>query len=613
MTSKDTPPAAAFAGKFKLIRLLGRGAMGEVWLAVEEGPRNFRRQVALKRLLATGDLSDYARESFVAEAQVIARLDHPNIVRLIELGETEEDHSLYLVLDFVDGAALDRLVKKGGPLSPVAVAYLGREVAKALSAVHSMADENGNNYGVVHRDVSPANILISRDGRVRLSDFGVARISGFGGEKTETGVFKGKLPYMPPEQASGHAFDGRADCFSLGVTIFESLLGGRLRRAETQGQLIAMIATEQAPRVRDRIPDAPEHLAYAIDYATVFHPEQRVGSAAELAQLLDDAMRAIDPRGEAMAVAELRDRVSMIEGGSQSGQRAPWSVALGSTGQNPDSGTGPHLPRPSTFGLPPPPNDPPGQEGSGRFGTGSGPHPHNGPLPASGPPSHAGPLSHAGTLAAAIRATPPSVPSGAYTAAGTMGDRLDGFAHPPNKKRLAATIALGAGVMLLGVGAIVLFVAKKSPPPDVASTGASGSPLAAPHSAEPAITAKPVVTSAAPVVSAEPVPTESPSGAPATPRTTGPLRPRPTPSAGSTADAESDTSPGTLQVIVVPWGNVSVDGKSYGTTPIAPVSLAPGPHTVSVNNPDLGAQRSQTVRIAAGKPSAVKFDLKKSD
>src|SRR6187551_3072859 len=126
MNSKDTPPAAAFAGKFKLIRLLGRGAMGEVWLAVEEGPRNFRRQVAVKRLLATSDLSDYARESFVAEAQVIARIDHPNIVHLIELGESD-DRGLYLVLDYIDGAALDRVIRKGGPLSPAAVAFIGRE------------------------------------------------------------------------------------------------------------------------------------------------------------------------------------------------------------------------------------------------------------------------------------------------------------------------------------------------------------------------------------------------------------------------------------------------------------------------------------------------------
>jgi len=99
-------PQDLFAGKFRLLRLLGKGAMGEVWLAEEVGPRNFRRQVAVKRLLATDGISEYARESFIAEAQVIARLDHPNIVRLIELGESDE-RGLYLVLDYIDGAALD--------------------------------------------------------------------------------------------------------------------------------------------------------------------------------------------------------------------------------------------------------------------------------------------------------------------------------------------------------------------------------------------------------------------------------------------------------------------------------------------------------------------------
>jgi len=208
MSFESQGQAPLFGGKYRMLRMLGKGAMGEVWLAEEEGPRNFRRRVAVKRLLAAGDLGDYATDSFVAEAQVIARLDHPNVVRLIELGNAEG--GLYLVLEFVDGAALDRIYKRTGAMTPAAVAFVGREVARALEAVHGMCDEQGNNYGVVHRDVTPSNILLSRDGRVRLSDFGVARISGLGGEKTETGVFKGKLPYMPPEQARGEPFDGRA-------------------------------------------------------------------------------------------------------------------------------------------------------------------------------------------------------------------------------------------------------------------------------------------------------------------------------------------------------------------------------------------------------------------
>src|SRR5262245_27879031 len=104
--TSNSQPSATFAGKYRLIRLLGKGAMGEGWLAEEEGPRNFRRKVAVKRLLAASEIPDIATESYIAEAQVIARIDHPNVVRLVELGSA--DGGLYLVLDFVDGAALDR-------------------------------------------------------------------------------------------------------------------------------------------------------------------------------------------------------------------------------------------------------------------------------------------------------------------------------------------------------------------------------------------------------------------------------------------------------------------------------------------------------------------------
>lgn len=614
MTSADTQQTTAFAGKFRLVRLLGKGAMGEVWLAVEEGPRNFKRQVAVKRLLSTSDLSDYARESFVAEAQVIARLDHPNIVRLIELGETEDDGSLYLVLDFVDGAALDRLIKRGGPLSPAAVALIGREVARALDAVHSMADEAGNNYGVVHRDVSPANILISRDGRIRLSDFGVARISGLGGEKTETGVFKGKLPYMPPEQAAGHAFDGRADCFSLGITLFEALLGGRLRRAETQGQLIAMIATEQAARVRERIPDAPEHLAYAIDYATVFQPEHRVRSSGELAALLDDALRAIDPRAEANAIAELRERVAMASDHTAGGTRAPWSVALtgSSPGVSSQSGSHPAL-RQSGSGAHGP------FSGTGAHGTSSGAHRFGAP-PAPPPDADvATSISTSGPhhLSQVGRASPPSVPSGAFTAAGSMAGRLDTGAGAPPRRNAGALVAIASVVALLGVGVAVFFASRSNgatETPGGAASSPTAVPTAGPTAAEPAVTAEPSPTAAP---SADP--TAAATGAPTAATQPGPrppvgTRPRPAPSETSAPSAAVDEgAPGTLQVIVVPWGNVVVDGKPHGSTPIAPVSLTPGTHSVVVTNSELGAQRSATVKILPGKSHSVKFDLKKVD
>jgi serine/threonine-protein kinase len=589
-----------FAGKYRLVRMLGKGAMGEVWLAEEEGPRSFRRRVAVKRLLSTtNDAGDIATSSFVAEAQVIAKLDHPNIVRLIELGTFENE--LYLVLDYVDGAALDRMVKKktgGGPLSPKAVAYIGREIALALEAVHSLCDEAGNNYGVVHRDVSPSNILISRDGRVRLSDFGVARISAFHGEKTETGIFKGKLPYMPPEQARGQKFDGRADIFSLGVTLFEALVGHRLRRAETQTQLIVLIATERAPRVRTLLPDAPEALAAAIDATLELDPEYRTGDGGKLAADLDAALRSFGPNAVKEAREELRARVEQVagpptqsstisdgkasEGGTGAGKRQSWSVPLSSS--------------------PPPPYD----DGAGETGRPSGTDIPSAPTAGLSPQTlraaGQGPASEAGTRGGSAKKRPGALLAiiallvGAGTAGALMFLKGKSGNTGANGDRAQAN---GAATTSTGAPSAAPTTAAVAPPP------ATGDPTAA-GTGEPAVTAAPAGQSAP----TAPGPTTA-ATTPPTPGLTGRLKP---PEATPTASASVDAAtPGTLQVIVLPWGDVSVDGKSVGTTPIPAIQLAPGTHTVTVKNAELGASRSAAVSVKPGQPASVKFDLRRTE
>ncbi|WP_437502742.1 serine/threonine protein kinase [Sorangium sp. So ce1099] len=296
-----------FAGKYRLIRMLGKGAMGEVWLAQEEGPDDARRLVALKRLAPRPELGAYARESFFAEAQVIARLDHPNVVRLVELGSFEG--SVYLALDYVDGPAIDRVLRKVGAFSPRVVAYIGREMARALEAVHTLCEEDGRRYAVVHRDVSPSNILIGRDGRVCLTDFGVARVPGVGGEQADSGVFKGKLPYMPPEQARGEPFDGRADVFSLGLTLLEALLGSRVRKAETQTQLILRVASTPIPRARALLPELSAPLADALDAATEFSADKRTATAGKLADALEQVLLGMGQDAEQEARNELKELV----------------------------------------------------------------------------------------------------------------------------------------------------------------------------------------------------------------------------------------------------------------------------------------------------------------
>jgi serine/threonine-protein kinase len=563
-----------FAGKFRLLRLLGKGAMGEVWLAEEEGPRSFRRRVAVKRLLAAGEVDEYATQSFVAEAQVIARLDHPNVVRLVELGSF--DGALFLVLDFIDGAALDKVLK-GGPLSAPVVAYLGREIARALQAVHALCDDAGTNYGVVHRDVTPSNILLARSGRVLLTDFGVARISGLGGDRTEAGVFKGKLPYMPPEQARGEPFDGRADLFSLAITLFECLIGRRIRKAETQTQLILQVANDPVPRVRAVFPAAPPILAMAIDRATATDPDDRFAHAGELAAHLDEALRSFGPGAEQGARAEILQRIAAIAApvaptglamGAAAltmaqGRRVEWSVPLGSpTPMAEINGSGP-----APASTPPPPRSP-------------------NAIWSSPPP--------ADTHAHAIEDPPTHVQT---TGTGRIGSASVTAAPPPPRTSSRTAILVGAMTTLLTIvaGALVLVLLRRKPAAAEHVDAAIASAIL------PAASASAIPSASASAATPEPQPEPSAPAAPEPSGSTRPIAPR---NAGEAA------GPGTLQVVALPWASVTVDGRSVGTTPIAAITLAAGPHAVVLQNSELGVSRAFSTTVRPGKLTTLKVNLR---
>lgn len=601
MNAEAAPPDAPFAGKYRLLRLLGKGAMGEVWLAEQEGPRNFRRRVAVKRLISTPtELGEIATASFVAEAQVIARLDHPNIVRLIELGTVE--HELYLVLDYVDGTALDRMLRKkygGSALSPKAVAYIGREIALALEAVHSLCDESGRNYGVVHRDVTPSNILISRDGRVRLTDFGVARISGFAGDKTEAGVFKGKLPYMPPEQARGEPFDGRADIFSLGVTLFEALLGQRPRHAETRTQLILMIATERLPRVRDLLPHVPASLAAAIDAMTELDPRTRISDAGKLAADLDSALHSLGPNAVREAKDEVRDRVEAIAGPPATSNTVSGAKMLQHDSAYP-------------------------------LGAASiGPAPASVPtVPDKRPPSWSIALEGAGEPHEP-RSDEPSAPTGGLSPQTLRSAARGGSSGPPSSAQTGGrsrSILVAAAFICIGAAVTTaLFLQRRTAGPmgdavrpGAATPAATEQPAAPPTAVVPATPTEPA---SAPIENdsakapSKPVAVPSePTGVPSVPGGWAADRTRIKPDTSAAASATpTATDPGSLQVVVLPWADVIVDGKAAGTTPLAPIQLAPGPHSIVLRNAELGAVRNMWVTVKPGAPTLLRVDLRKTD
>jgi len=201
------------AGRYSLDREIGRGGMGAVWLGHDE---LLGRDVALKRIgmLPGAGSTDLARVE--REARLTARLSHPNVVAVFDLVTDAETDAHWLVMEYVDGVTLARLIREQGPLSPDEAAPLLRQVADALAAAHAA--------GIVHRDVKPSNIMVDRDGRVKLADFGIARIAT-DPALTQTGLVTGSPAYLAPEVAAGQRGDETVDVWSLGATAFHLLTG----------------------------------------------------------------------------------------------------------------------------------------------------------------------------------------------------------------------------------------------------------------------------------------------------------------------------------------------------------------------------------------------------
>lgn len=202
---------------------LGRGGYASVWLAWRRGPLGFHLPVALKILDASHQKNEGARRRFFAEARLLAALDHPNVVSIVDAGEY--DGASYYAMEYVRGTTLAGLLR--GMRSPLPVdgaLYIGVRVGAALHAVHTATGPHGDPLEIVHRDVNPANILIGPRGTVKLIDFGIAT-SNLGPRDTRINVIKGSPAYLSPEQAFGGDIDPRADVYSLGLTIYEALTG----------------------------------------------------------------------------------------------------------------------------------------------------------------------------------------------------------------------------------------------------------------------------------------------------------------------------------------------------------------------------------------------------
>ncbi|MBW2524138.1 MAG: serine/threonine protein kinase [Deltaproteobacteria bacterium] len=332
----SAPTSPQYIGRYELLGVIGTGGMGRIYLARVSGEGGFEREVALKVMHEHLLVEEEFVAMFLDEARLAARIRHPNVVSTLDVQKAH--NALFLVMDLVEGLSLAdvfkrrriRAPKNGAPGStngdsdssssaagrstpsgaatlsslsspksrpkryeplPVDIACrIAIDMLKGLHAAHELTDRDGTLLNLVHRDVSPGNVLIGKDGIARITDFGVARAET---RLTATigGQIKGKIPYMPPEQLVADAIDRRADVYAAGVVLWEMLSGRRLFRNKNQGTLIQEILKGAQVRPGQLRPDVPRTLDHVCMRALTIDLERRFGSAAEFAAELKNAIR----------------------------------------------------------------------------------------------------------------------------------------------------------------------------------------------------------------------------------------------------------------------------------------------------------------------------------
>jgi serine/threonine-protein kinase len=554
-------------GKYRLIEPLASGGMADVWRAETVGAAGVVKEVALKLVRGEHEARSEFVQMFIEEARLASRLTHANVVQVFEFDQI--DGRYYIAMELVRGRHLGRVLERarerGLRLGLARAVHVGAEVARALAYAHRTGEGGA---GVVHRDVSPHNVLVSFEGEVKLADFGIARAMSRAG-LTDPGTVKGKLAYMAPEQARGATVDGRADVFSLGVILWELCAGRRLFARDSDAATLSALLEGPPPSPPSAWNEAvPPALDRAILGALARDPAARTPSAEALARALGQVLLEIARSPEDFDLRAFMRR--LWEGEAEDRPAAP---------------------------LP---------------GTQVRPRPTPGPSPAPRP-------------------TPPAAAPGEADGGEPSEDeptRTATVVGPPRPPRRAALGRAGivAGVALLAVGAAVLGPRLRARPPAAPSRqpsapGQAASAAASSSAAPSEAPAASAVEGSGAAVAAAPAPAPASPERPAASVPVASASP-PTPSAparsavaelgglelvlpGPAANPASPPTPdqaGVLQVTSSPWAYVFVDGRRVGETPVA-VPLPPGRYRVRAVRAPHGV-REAWVEIAPGRRTA---------
>ncbi len=291
----DSPSIPAAIGRYRILRLLGSGAMGDVYVA--EDP-NIGRRVALKtvRLLGDEEMIDERKQRLLREAKAAGRLLHPNVVTLFDAGEV--GGVLYLTFELVEGTDLSRRLRSAPALSLHEVLRLTREVAGALAYAHQQ--------GVIHRDIKPSNILLGAGGEAKVADFGIAKLGDQTTAFTQTGAVVGSPQYMSPEQVRGDSLDGRSDLFSLGVVLYEMLSASRPFDGDTLSTLVFQILSQEPVAIETLRPGLPPRLVELVHSLLVKDRGRRIASPDQVIEILTTIEQEAEP--EELAAPAAKDR-----------------------------------------------------------------------------------------------------------------------------------------------------------------------------------------------------------------------------------------------------------------------------------------------------------------
>ncbi len=290
--SASTHPAPVRLGPYELVQRIATGGMAEVYLARRGGPHGFQKIVAVKRIIP-----QLARDSdflamFVDEARVCARLSHPNIVQVFDFGE--QDGELYMAMEYVEGTTGARLIRAAaarGEEIPLDVSlHVALSVLRGLDYAHNLRDEEGRLFSLVHRDVSPGNVLIDRSGAVKLTDFGIFRAAETE-RRTEAGQLKGKLGYMSPEQVTGRELDARSDLFTVGIVLAELVTIRPLFSGGTELDVLFRIRDADISALERGNVTVPDDVRQLLFRALAKDPALRYSSAAAFAEAIEEVIR----------------------------------------------------------------------------------------------------------------------------------------------------------------------------------------------------------------------------------------------------------------------------------------------------------------------------------